>query len=68
MRLIVAAFCIGLFYSATAYSQTLFTYGTNAVSKDEFVSAYNKNSNGNAAAGEKRFISALSNELGNIKI
>jgi len=55
MRLIVAAFCIGLFYSATAYSQTLFTYGTNAVSKDEFVSAYNKNSNGNAAVGEKAY-------------
>ncbi len=53
MRLIVAAFCIGLFYSATAFSQTLFTYGTNAVSKEEFIDAYNKNSNGNAATGEE---------------
>ncbi len=31
-----------LFVSAT-YSQTLFTFGNNAVSKDEFLRAYNKN-------------------------
>lgn len=28
---------------ATAHSQTLFTYGTKSVSKDEFLKAYNKN-------------------------
>ena len=27
----------------TIYSQSLFTYGTNAVSKQEFLRAYNKN-------------------------
>lgn len=30
-------------FSTAAFSQTLFTYGTNAVSKDEFLKAYNKN-------------------------
>lgn len=29
---------------SSAYSQTIFTYGSNAVSKDEFLRAYNKNS------------------------
>ncbi len=29
--------------TANAFSQTLFTYGSNAVSKDEFLRAYNKN-------------------------
>ncbi len=32
-----------VFFSCTAFSQTLFTYGSNAVSKDEFLKAYNKN-------------------------
>ena len=31
------------FFSCTAFSQTLFTYGSNAVSKEEFLKAYNKN-------------------------
>ncbi len=30
-------------FSTAAFSQTLFTYGANAVSKDEFLKAYNKN-------------------------
>src|ERR1700741_902695 len=29
--------------TANAFSQTLFTYGSNTVSKDEFLKAYNKN-------------------------
>ncbi len=32
-----------LFFLSTSYCQTLFTYGNNAVSKDEFLRAYNKN-------------------------
>lgn len=36
--LLVTSFSI-----VTTYSQTLFTYGKNAVSKDEFLRAYNKN-------------------------
>lgn len=35
-------------------SQTLFTYGTNTVSKEEFLRAYNKNNNG-AANNEKAY-------------
>ena len=37
--LLIAFFSITIF----SYSQTLFTYGNNAVSKDEFLKAYNKN-------------------------
>ncbi|MEP7253290.1 MAG: hypothetical protein ABI683_12945, partial [Ginsengibacter sp.] len=37
--LLIAFFSIAFF----SYSQTLFTYGTNTVSKDEFLKAYNKN-------------------------
>jgi peptidyl-prolyl cis-trans isomerase SurA len=29
--------------AASTFSQTLFTYGTYSVSKDEFLKAYNKN-------------------------
>src|SRR4029079_2587046 len=37
-------FCLFLSCIASvAFSQTLFTYGTQAVSKDEFLRAYNKN-------------------------
>jgi len=32
-----------LVFLSSAYSQTIFTYGSNAVSKDEFLRAYNKN-------------------------
>ncbi len=32
-----------LFFALTSKSQTLFTYGTHEVSKDEFLEAYNKN-------------------------
>ena len=35
--------CIGWLIAAYSFSQTLFTYGTNEVSKDEFVRAFNKN-------------------------
>ena len=34
-----------LFFLAVSYSQTLFTYGNHAVSKEEFMRAYNKNNN-----------------------
>ncbi len=33
------------FISVFSYSQALFTYGSNVVSKDEFMKAYNKNKN-----------------------
>ena len=36
-------FFIIIFFSAPVFSQTLFTYGNNVVSKDEFLRAYNKN-------------------------
>jgi peptidyl-prolyl cis-trans isomerase SurA len=42
------AFCFFLF-SADVSSQTLFTYGKHAVSKDEFLTAYNKN-NGDSSS------------------
>ena len=32
-----------LSFSIISYSQTLFTYGTKTVSKDEFLKAFNKN-------------------------
>jgi peptidyl-prolyl cis-trans isomerase SurA len=39
----VSLFCIASFFYCTASSQTLFTYGSNAVDKEEFLKAYNKN-------------------------
>lgn len=39
----VSIFCIASFFYCTASSQTLFTYGTTAVDKEEFLKAYNKN-------------------------
>src|SRR5687767_11447574 len=36
-------FVLSLIVSANTFSQTLFTYGTQAVSKEEFLRAYNKN-------------------------
>ena len=41
-----------LFASAT-YSQNLFTFGNNAVSKDEFLRAYNKNKTVTSKCGSK---------------
>ena len=35
--------CFGFFVTMHIFSQALFTYGTNEVSKDEFVRAYNRN-------------------------
>ena len=35
--------CTVMLCSAAVYSQTLFTFGTQSVSKDEFLKAYNKN-------------------------
>ena len=32
-----------LSFLSSVYCQSLFTYGSNAVSKDEFLRAYNKN-------------------------
>ena len=37
--------CIGCFAATTIFSQSLFTYGSNEVSKDEFIRAFNKNIN-----------------------
>lgn len=42
MRVVVSFFTLVFSFSA-AFSQTLFTYGSNAVSKEEFLRAYNKN-------------------------
>ena len=36
-------FLLASIFSIQGFSQTLFTYGTNQVSKDEFLRAYNKN-------------------------
>lgn len=36
-------FVLSLIVSANTFSQTLFTYGTQGVSRDEFLRAYNKN-------------------------
>ncbi len=35
--------CFGCFIAMHIFSQSLFTYGTNQVNKDEFIRAYNKN-------------------------
>ena len=35
--------CFGCFVTMHIFSQSLFTYGTNEVSKDEFMRAYNRN-------------------------
>lgn len=40
---IVSLFFAVCIYSTAGFSQTLFTYGSNAVSKEEFLKAYNKN-------------------------
>ncbi len=37
--------CVGCFIAMHIFSQPLFTYGANEVSKDEFIRAYNKNIN-----------------------
>ncbi len=42
MKTILFFFCFALF-SITVHSQTLFTYGNKAVSKNEFVKAFEKN-------------------------
>lgn len=39
----ILLFFIAACLTSYVYSQTLFTYGNNAVSKDEFIRAYNKN-------------------------
>ena len=36
-------FSIAAFFTHTVYSQVLFTYGSNSVTRDEFLRAYNKN-------------------------
>lgn len=36
-------FCFLIFVCSVAFSQTLISYGTNSISKDEFLRAYNKN-------------------------
>ncbi len=42
-KLVLSCFAAGLFVS-TGHAQTLFTYGNNAVSKEEFLRVYQKNS------------------------
>ena len=37
--------CITCFMATHIFSQSLFTYGANEVSKDEFIRAFNKNIN-----------------------
>ncbi|MEJ7677235.1 MAG: hypothetical protein WKG06_05050 [Segetibacter sp.] len=44
MKRIVSAF-ISLTIITCSFAQTIFTYGKNAVTKDEFVRAFNKNPN-----------------------
>jgi len=57
----VLAFCAGI--SQVLHSQTLFTYGTKKVSKDEFLKAYNKNPNptGNRKEGLKEYLNLYTN-------
>lgn len=47
-----------IFFSITVSAQSLFTYGTHAVSKDEFLKAYNKNpdTTGNRADKIKEYL------------
>ena len=40
---LISLFFTACLYCTAAFSQTLFTYGSNAVTKDEFIKAYNKN-------------------------
>lgn len=47
MKKFLLILCIGCFSGAEAISQSLFTYGNNEVSKDEFVRAFEKNNNAN---------------------
>lgn len=42
MKVVVSFFAF-VFFCSSVFSQTLFTYGNNAVSKEEFLRAYNKN-------------------------
>ena len=44
--------------AGTSYAQTLFTYGKNAVTKEEFLKAFNKNNTGDAAS-EKSYTDYL---------
>jgi peptidyl-prolyl cis-trans isomerase SurA len=39
----LALCCLTILLAAQAYTQTLFTYGKNTVSKEEFLRAFNKN-------------------------
>jgi peptidyl-prolyl cis-trans isomerase SurA len=42
-KLVLSCFAAGLFFNA-GYAQTLFTFGNNSVSKEEFLRVYQKNS------------------------
>lgn len=43
MKNFLTAFAAFLFISISSHAQSLFTYGTHSVSKDEFLKAFNKN-------------------------
>lgn len=43
LKKISAAIIAAMVFCSTAFSQTLFTYGTKTVSKEEFLKAFNKN-------------------------
>jgi len=51
-RILIATFC-GLLFILHAKGQTLFTYGTHAVDKNEFLKAYNKNPDTTGDRAEK---------------
>jgi hypothetical protein len=44
MRKLVLSFVAAGAFISSGYAQTLFTYGPNSVSKDEFLRVYKKNS------------------------
>src|SRR5258706_3350558 len=50
-KIVAVLLCAGVVCSS--FAQTLFTYGTHAVSKDEFLQAYNKNPDTTGNKAEK---------------
>src|SRR3954471_3879229 len=53
MRKFLSVVVAAILFCSTAHSQTLFTYGTKTVSKDEFLKAFNKNPDTTGTRNEK---------------
>lgn len=63
-KLVFALFLLGVTYSLNA--QTLFTYGSNSVSKDEFFRVYKKNSTPKSATGTEKKQSKKGSKSGDV--